>query len=88
MISVNYLTPLPSLLILGMLSIVMLVTSDIYLLINYLTFTEAFVISLSVAGLIKLRFTQPNLPRPIKVENPSLFLTLESFLILLLHDFC
>uniref|UniRef100_A0A0R3RJK1 Large neutral amino acids transporter small subunit 1 n=1 Tax=Elaeophora elaphi TaxID=1147741 RepID=A0A0R3RJK1_9BILA len=66
MISINYLTPLPSLLILGILSLLMLVTSNIYLLINYLTFTEAFVISLSVAGLIKLRFTQPNLHRPIK----------------------
>ncbi|CAG9529889.1 unnamed protein product [Cercopithifilaria johnstoni] len=76
MISINYLTPLPSLLILGILSLLMLVTSNIYLLINYLTFTEAFVISISVAGLIKLRFTQPNLPRPIKqnILLPATFL--------------
>ncbi|OZC12652.1 putative Asc-type amino acid transporter 1 [Onchocerca flexuosa] len=66
MVSINYLTPLPSLLILGILSLLMLVTSDVYLLINYVTFTEAFVIALSVAGLIKLRFTQPNIQRPIK----------------------
>ncbi|KAL3998424.1 Amino acid permease family protein [Acanthocheilonema viteae] len=76
MISVNYLTPLPSLLILGILSLMMLITSDIYLLINYLTFTEAFVIALSAASLIKLRFTQPNLPRPIKLNIllPATFL--------------
>lgn len=73
MISIDYLTPLPALLILGILSLVMLVTSNIYVLINYVTFTEAFVILLSVAGLIKLRFTQPDLPRPVKVEN-KLFL--------------
>lgn len=78
MISINYLTPLPSLLILGILSLLMLVTSNIYLLINYLTFTEAFVIALSVAGLIKLRFTQPDIPRPIKqnILFPATFLVI------------
>ncbi|KAM3721088.1 Cystine/glutamate transporter [Dirofilaria immitis] len=76
MISINYLTPLPSLLILGILSLLMLITSDIYLLINYVTFTEAFVIALSVGGLIKLRLTQPNIHRPIKqnILFPATFL--------------
>uniref|UniRef100_A0A1I8ECE4 Amino acid permease n=1 Tax=Wuchereria bancrofti TaxID=6293 RepID=A0A1I8ECE4_WUCBA len=78
MISINYLTPLPSLLILGILSLLMLVTSNIYLLINYLTFTEASVIALSVAGLVKLRFTQPDIPRPIKqnILFPATFLVI------------
>lgn len=66
MISINYLTPLPSLLILGILSVAMLVTSDIYALINYLTFAESSVIALSVAGLIKLRIQRPDIKRPIK----------------------
>lgn len=75
MISIHYLTPLPSLLLLGVLSLLMLITSNIYALINYCTFTEASVIALSVAGLIKLRFTRPDMHRPIKhnILFPTVF---------------
>ncbi|VDK87910.1 unnamed protein product [Litomosoides sigmodontis] len=85
MISIDYLTPLPALLILGILSLAMLVTSNIYVLINYVTFTESFVILLSVAGLIKLRFTQPDLPRPIKhnILLPATFLVICVVLLML-----
>uniref|UniRef100_A0A915PMA3 Uncharacterized protein n=1 Tax=Setaria digitata TaxID=48799 RepID=A0A915PMA3_9BILA len=78
MISINYLTPLPSLLLLGVLSLVMLFSSNIYVLINYVTFTEASVIALSVAGLIKLRFTRPNIHRPFKqnILFPATFLVI------------
>ncbi|VDN06153.1 unnamed protein product [Thelazia callipaeda] len=85
MISVKYLTPLPSLLILGILSLVMLITSDVYALISYLTFTETLVIAFAVAGLIKLRFTDPTLHRPIKynILFPVVFLVICLALLLL-----
>ncbi|VDM37273.1 unnamed protein product [Toxocara canis] len=68
MINVPYVTPMPSVIILGALSVAMLVSSDVYTLINYLSFTEAGVVACVVAGLIKLRFTRPDLHRPIKLN--------------------
>lgn len=66
MISLKYVTPMPSLLFLGFLSVAMLVSSDIFALINYLSFTEAGVVAMAVAGLLKLRLTRPDMERPIK----------------------
>lgn len=45
----------------------MLCTSDIYTLIDYAAFIESMFIMFSVAGLLWLRYKQPNLERPIKV---------------------
>jgi L-type amino acid transporter 5 len=67
MINLKYVTPMPSLLFLGTLSLAMLVSSDIIALINYTSFAEAAVVGVAVAGLLYLRYTQPNLHRPIKV---------------------
>lgn len=69
MINVNYLTPMPSLIFLGILSIGMIFVSDIYILINYLAFTECSVVAMSVLSLVKLRLTRPELKRPIKVNT-------------------
>lgn len=44
-----------------------LIFVDVHILINYLSFAESLVVALSVAGLIKMRFTRPELERPIKV---------------------
>ncbi|VDL76779.1 unnamed protein product [Nippostrongylus brasiliensis] len=76
MISVNYLTPLPSLLFLGAASIVMLFAGDVLVLINYCAFAESLVVAVSVAGLIRLRFSQPQAKTPIRVNIfiPLLFL--------------
>uniref|UniRef100_A0A914S4Y7 Uncharacterized protein n=1 Tax=Parascaris equorum TaxID=6256 RepID=A0A914S4Y7_PAREQ len=68
MINIPYVTPMPSVIILGFLSVIMLVSSDVYTLINYLSFTESAVVACVVAGLIKLRFTRPQLHRPIKLN--------------------
>jgi amino acid transporter len=46
----------------------MLVSSDIIALINYASFAETAVVGTAVAGLLYLRYSQPNLPRPIKVS--------------------
>ena len=51
----------------GILSLVMLCTSDVYQLIDYAAFVESMFIMWSVAGLLWLRYKQPDLPRPIKV---------------------
>uniref|UniRef100_A0A1I7ZQJ9 Large neutral amino acids transporter small subunit 1 n=1 Tax=Steinernema glaseri TaxID=37863 RepID=A0A1I7ZQJ9_9BILA len=68
MISVRHVTPTPSLLFLGALSVAMLASSDIYVLVNYLSFAETAVVFMSVAGLLKLRVSRPDLPRPIKLH--------------------
>lgn len=43
MINIKYLTPMPSLIILGLFSTAMLLVSDIFALINYLAFAETAV---------------------------------------------
>uniref|UniRef100_A0A914XEP5 Uncharacterized protein n=1 Tax=Plectus sambesii TaxID=2011161 RepID=A0A914XEP5_9BILA len=68
MINLRYVTPMPSLLFLGGLSCVMLISSDIIALINYTTFAESAVVAVAVAGLLYLRYTRPNLERPIKLN--------------------
>lgn len=89
MISLNYLTPLPSLLFIGggwgycfsrdcriclwelfasAASIVMLFAGDVLTLINYCAFSESLVVAVSVAGLVKMRLSQPNAKAPIKVS--------------------
>ena len=67
MINVQHLTPMPSLIFLGATSIAMLAVTDVYVLINYLAFTETAVVLTAVAGLIKLRLKRPEIERPIKV---------------------
>lgn len=56
-----------------------------YLLINYTAFNESLFITLSVAGLLWLRYKQPDLERPIKVNIilPIFFFVVCSFLVLL-----
>ncbi|CAH0554028.1 unnamed protein product [Brassicogethes aeneus] len=78
-------TPVPSLFFLNGLSLLMLCTSDIHLLIEYCTIVESAFVMLSVAGLLYLRYTQPDLPRPIKVNIffPIAFVAICLFLIVL-----
>ncbi|CDW57236.1 large neutral amino acids transporter small [Trichuris trichiura] len=85
MINYKLVTPLPSLVILGILSLVMLCTTDILVLINYTAFTEALMVAFAGCGLVWLRYKQPNLPRPIKLNLiiPLLFLIMCLFLLIL-----
>ncbi|XP_076338073.1 large neutral amino acids transporter small subunit 2-like isoform X2 [Tachypleus tridentatus] len=66
MINTSYFTPMSSLLFLGALTLAYLSTVQVYTLINYVTFSEAFFVMFSVAGLLWLRQKRPNLKRPIK----------------------
>lgn len=78
-------TPMPCLIFLGLLTLAMLTTDDVYELINYTSFVESSFIGVSVAGLLWLRYKQPNLERPIKVNLllPIGFLIVCLFLIVL-----
>lgn len=48
----------------------MLVTSDIYTLINYVGFINYLFYGVTIAGQIVLRWKKPDIPRPIKVRKP------------------
>ncbi|PAV62512.1 hypothetical protein WR25_00142 [Diploscapter pachys] len=84
MISVHFLTPMPSLIFLGATSIIMLFSANIYELINYLAFAESLVVFSSVAGLLLMRFTKKDLDRPIKLNIiiPILFFAMCLFLLI------
>ena len=53
----------------GGMSLLMLASDDIYALINYLSFGQWLSVGASIAGMVYLRFTKPDLPRPIKVSK-------------------
>jgi len=68
MIQITRLTPTPAVIVMCLLSLVYLTSSDIFVLINYMGFATWLSIGLAVICLPVLRYTQPNLPRPIKVN--------------------
>lgn len=51
------------------LALLMFITSDIYALINYLSFNHWLWIGISILSLLQLRRTKPDVPRPIKVDS-------------------
>ncbi|XP_041270204.1 large neutral amino acids transporter small subunit 2-like, partial [Onychostruthus taczanowskii] len=61
-------TPVPALLVTCVSTLLMLVTGDIYTLINYVGFVNYLWYGVTVAGLLLLRWREPRLPRPIKVR--------------------
>ncbi|XP_014118145.1 PREDICTED: uncharacterized protein LOC102112972, partial [Pseudopodoces humilis] len=65
-------------------TLLMLVTGDIYTLINYVGFVNYLWYGVTVAGLLLLRRREPELPRPIKVPLvlPVLFLLFWAALLL------
>ncbi|XP_046830782.1 Y+L amino acid transporter 2 [Vespa crabro] len=83
-INVSRFTPTPALVFLCILSLIMLCTSDIFVLITYCSIVESFFIMLSVAGILWLRYKKPNMIRPIKVPLwiPITFVALCAFLVL------
>ncbi|XP_076337236.1 large neutral amino acids transporter small subunit 2-like isoform X1 [Tachypleus tridentatus] len=61
-------TPTPSLMFTCVLSVAMLTTSDIYTLINYLSFIQWLWVGVAILGMMYLRWKKPYMPRPIKVS--------------------
>ncbi|XP_048146367.1 LOW QUALITY PROTEIN: large neutral amino acids transporter small subunit 2-like [Corvus hawaiiensis] len=76
MIHLRRRTPVPALLVTCVSTLLMLVTGDIYTLINYVGFVNYLWYGVTVAGLVLLRWREPHLPRPIKVNLllPALYL--------------
>ncbi|XP_031640872.1 large neutral amino acids transporter small subunit 2 isoform X1 [Contarinia nasturtii] len=68
MIQISRFTPTPAVLAMALLSMLYLTVSDIFALINYVGFATWLSIGVSVLCLPWLRWAQPNLPRPIKVN--------------------
>lgn len=67
MINTKQLTPIPSLIFIGFTSVIYLTTTQISYLIDYMTFIEALFAALAVSTLLTMRFTKPNIERPLKV---------------------
>ncbi|KOX71791.1 Y+L amino acid transporter 2 [Melipona quadrifasciata] len=82
-INVSRLTPTPALVFLCILSLIMLCTSDIFVLITYCSIVESFFIMLSVTGVLWLRYKKPNMNRPIKMPLwiPITFVCICAFLV-------
>lgn len=57
---------------------------DVYALINYVSFVESLFITISVTGLVYMRWTRSNLHRPIKISFilPVIFLLICGFLVI------
>ena len=57
----------PALVFLCILSLMCLSTRNVYRLIDYAAFVEFMFILVAIAGFPYLRYTRPDLPRPIKI---------------------
>ncbi|XP_072160033.1 Y+L amino acid transporter 2-like isoform X1 [Bemisia tabaci] len=81
MIQIHRLTPAPAVLCIAFLSMLYLTVSDIYALINYVGFATWLSIGVAVLCLPVLRYTQPKLHRPIKVNLffPALYIICSVF---------
>lgn len=67
MIQISRMTPAPSVIFMTLLSLIYLCSSNIYALINYVSFATWLTIGLAVVCLPYFRWKKPNWPRPIKV---------------------
>jgi len=85
MIQADRATPIPSVLCITLLSLLYLTSSNISVLMNYLGFTTWLSIGAAVFCLPYLRWTQPDLPRPIKIHLafPFIYLTMTLVITLL-----
>lgn len=84
LIDVKRLTPVPSLIFMCIITLALLISGDVYVLINYVQFAEALFITISVLGLLYMRYTHKTANRPIKVNYvlPVTFLVICAFLVI------
>ncbi|KAJ8332167.1 hypothetical protein SKAU_G00428470 [Synaphobranchus kaupii] len=84
MIHVKRCTPIPALLFTCVSTLLMLCTSDMYTLINYVGFINYLFYGVTVAGQIVLRIKQPDMYRPIKISLvwPVIYLLFWAFLLI------
>ncbi|XP_045490182.1 Y+L amino acid transporter 2 isoform X1 [Pieris rapae] len=67
-INVKCMSPMPSLVFLMLISLIMLIPSNLTSLITYCTVVESFFTLLSCSAVLWLRYKRPELVRPIKVS--------------------
>ncbi|XP_069691973.1 large neutral amino acids transporter small subunit 1 isoform X2 [Periplaneta americana] len=67
-IHIRKFTPVPSLLFTCLMSLVMLCSSDVFQLINYFSLVLWLSVAASIVGLLYLRYSRPDMPRPIRVH--------------------
>uniref|UniRef100_A0A8C8LME4 Solute carrier family 7 member 8a n=1 Tax=Oncorhynchus tshawytscha TaxID=74940 RepID=A0A8C8LME4_ONCTS len=84
MIHVKRCTPIPALLFTCLSTLLMLCTSDMYTLINYVGFINYLFYGVTVAGQIVLRIKQPDMHRPIRISLawPVIYLLFWAFLLI------
>ncbi|CAH8584536.1 unnamed protein product [Schistosoma mattheei] len=84
-IHVEHLTPVPAILLNCILSLIMLIVSDLFTLINYVSFVQWLSVAASIFAMLYLRRSQPDIPRPIRLPLiiPITFLIVCSFLLIL-----
>lgn len=66
-------SPFMSVLLLVTMASIAVVSTNLIDLINYLNFAISIWTVLSMLGILKLRYQEPDLPRPYKVKASSLF---------------
>ena len=62
-------TPMPAMLFTSSLTLVMLCSNDMWTLINYMSFVQWLSVGMSIAALLYLRKTKPDMHRPIRVST-------------------
>lgn len=85
MIHIRRHTPLPAVFILYPMTVLQLFVGDIYGLLNFMSFMRWLFIGVVVLGLIYMRYTKPDLPRPFKVPLfiPVVFCLTSFFMVFL-----
>ena len=85
LINIKHVTPIPCLVLLAIITLSLLTTSDVFILINFTSFVESLFITLSVFGVLYLRWKEPELERPIRVNLvfPVLFFFICGFLVVM-----
>ncbi|XP_072519410.1 cystine/glutamate transporter [Salminus brasiliensis] len=85
MIHVRRHTPIAAVIVLYPVTLLILFLGDIYSLLNFMSFLRWLFIGVAVVGLIYLRYTRPDMPRPFKVPIfiPAVFSFTSFFMVFL-----
>ncbi|ESN89833.1 hypothetical protein HELRODRAFT_158150 [Helobdella robusta] len=84
LINTKLFTPITALVFGCFISLAMLISKDVYVLINYTSFVESLTTAVSVSGLLYLRWKRPDIDRPIRVSLffPIIYMLLVTFLLI------